>query len=139
LSSGGDPLAATVLRYFDPGTERIVEREVRTEADVLVTVRAARSLRGSRGTPALEVQRADGSSLSVAYEGERATLVWVDALGEPFHSVGSDGGLPLIYDYFGSWSEAPAAHCVPASAATTCLAAFALRGRLGEEFLFEPG
>lgn len=139
LPSGGDHAATTVVCYFDPATEHTVERPVGTADDVLLMVSTARDRRGSRGAPAVEVRRPDGSSLSAAFDGGRAALVWVDSMGEPFHSVGGRDGPSLTFDYFGSWSEAPAENCVPSSSATDCLVGFALHGGLSDDLMFEPG
>lgn len=128
-----------LVSYVDPVTEHIVERQVTSETDALETVAAARNLRGSRGSPAVQATRPDGSSLSVAYDGERATLVWIDSLGEPFHSVGGTEGLAISYDCFGSWTEAPASSCVAAQSATTFFVAFAVTGEIGDDIMFEPG
>lgn len=56
----------------------------------------------------MEFRREDGSSLSLSTDGTRAFLVHVNSLEESFHGVGGLGAESLIFDYFGSWSEAPA-------------------------------
>jgi hypothetical protein len=63
-----------------------------------------------RGYPTWELARDDGSSLALSTDGTRAFLVWTNSLGESFHSAGHDptDGEPMVFDYFGSWSEAPA-------------------------------
>jgi hypothetical protein len=62
---------------------------------------------------ALELTHPDGSALTLATDGTRCALVWVNGLGESFHSTGGPPGPPLVYDYFGSWSEAPPQWAVP--------------------------
>jgi hypothetical protein len=74
--------------------------------------------------------RPDGSSLSLSTDGTNALLVFVNSLEESFHSVGDgDEDAPaMVFDYFGSWSEAPAASLVPLAAALECVQAYAATG-----------
>jgi hypothetical protein len=66
------------------------------------------SLGSGRGHPAVEFIRDDGTTLSIGTDGTRAFLVWKNSLDETFHSIGPDRpGTPLVFDFFGSWSEAP--------------------------------
>jgi hypothetical protein len=125
------------VRYFDARSERPVERPITAEADLRVAVDAAAELRTGRGTSAVEVHRSDGSSLTFAVDGDRAALVWIDALGHSFHSIGGEPGAPLVYDYFGSWSEVPSEYTVDASLALAALVEFASDGRV-DGVAFEP-
>jgi hypothetical protein len=115
----------TTVRYFDATTERTVERTVGTDADVRQALDAAAATRTDRGVPAVEVSRDDGSTLTLATDGERAALIWVDYLGQSFHSSGGEPGAALVYDYFGSWSEVPSECALSAAAASAALIAFA--------------
>lgn len=73
----------------------------------------------------MEFVRDDGSSLSFATDGTRAFLVWTDSLGETFHCVGREPpDQPLVFDYFGSWSEAPAHTLVALQPALDSVRAF---------------
>ena len=85
-------------------------------------MRGTRSARSS-SNPALELTRTVGSVLSLATDGVVAFLVWTDSLGESFQSVGG-GKEALVFDYFGSWSEAPACSLVALSEGLRCLRSF---------------
>jgi hypothetical protein len=61
----------------------------------------------------------------------RAYLVHVNSLGESFHSAGGLGAESLAFDYFGSWSEAPASCLVSLDEAHECAVAFVLSGTAG--------
>jgi len=50
-------------------------------------------------------------------------------LGETFHNVGSSGGPLLIFDYFGSWSEANGDCLVPLNDALDSVAQFLRTGK----------
>src|ERR1700676_6053 len=93
--------------YYDPVQDKPVEIRECSEDDVRSLLDVVLALRSQRGHPTLELVCGDGATLSLSTDGERAYLVWINSLGESFHSVGSDqqdGGI-LIFDYFGSWSE----------------------------------
>ena len=71
--------------------------------------------------------------------GDRAHLVWVDSLGQSFHSVGIGAGSAMVYDYFGSWSEAPGDCLVRLSDALDALEQFASHGSPAtERVMFQP-
>jgi hypothetical protein len=124
--------------YFDPGYETVVTEELARSADLEAVLDKILALRSDRGHPALELQRADGSTLSIGTDGSRACLVWVDSLGASFHSVGGKAGPPLVCDHMGSWSETPGEWTVPLGDAKDCLATFLDRGTpVSERFLFE--
>ena len=96
-------------------------------------------LSGGRGHPAVELARADGSSLSIATDGARCALVWINPLEESFHSVGGTPGPVLIYDYFGSWSEVPAEFTLALGDALECARRFIRTGAPdSDSVLFEP-
>jgi hypothetical protein len=97
--------------WYDPDGDRIVERSVDVAA-VESIVEHVLQLSSGRGYPAVELVREDSSSLSIATDGQRAFLVWINTLGDSHHSTGNVGRLPLAFDHFGSWSEAPAEHLV---------------------------
>mgnify|MGYP000946538903 CR=1 FL=1 len=119
---------ATTVRYFDAVSEHSVERPVVTDDDVMAAVGVAGQIRTGRGTAAVVVERGDGSTLTWASDGERAALIWIDYLGQSFHSTGGVPGPSLIYDYFGSWSEVPSEWALPASKALKALVHFAAGG-----------
>jgi hypothetical protein len=117
-------MAVPTASWFDPGTEQCVQRVVDAPDSVTGVVEDVLGLRSSRGHPAVEFARDEGSSLSVATDGRRALVVWADTLGETFQSVGSSGGPVLIFDYFGSWSEAHIDCLVPLIDALDSVAQF---------------
>jgi hypothetical protein len=93
--------------YFDPDRGETVHAGGIGEKDVAALVSMVTSMSSGRGHPALELVREDGTALSIGTDGQRAHVVWTNALGDSLHSVGGAGGGVLVYDYFGSWSEAP--------------------------------
>ena len=125
--------------YFDPIKEKTIDRAVHPAEDFSALVEAILSLSSQRGHPTLELIRDDGSSLSLSTDGGRAHLVWTDSLGETFHSVGGNDGEPMVFDYFGSWSEASASCLVRLDDAIRCAGNYVLTGAVGtNEVLFEP-
>jgi Immunity protein Imm1 len=107
-----DPVSKAV--WYDPDrqlrTDEALDPQRPAVRDVLAKVI---SLRSGRGHPAVEFLRDDGASLSIATDVTRAFLMWTNSIGETFHSVGPDEPGPLlVFDYFGSWTEAPANHLV---------------------------
>jgi hypothetical protein len=124
--------------YFDPDVDSVVSRSVETAAELDALIETVALTTSGRGCPALEVTRSDGSTLTVGTDGSRACLVWIDGVGDSFHSVGGSNGEPLVYDYMGSWSEAPGGWAVPLAHARTALRAFFERGAPStEDVLFE--
>jgi len=126
-------------RFYDQNRDAEVEHVLSGDWGVAELVAAVTELPTGRGCPAAELARADGSTLSLGTDGEWAVLVWVDSLGASHHSVGKDSRANFIYDYFGSWSEAPG-HCqVPLEHATAAMARFAEHGTaVTDRVLFEP-
>ena len=114
--------------YWDPSIESSVEDEVSgPEIEQLVTALIAR--RSRRGVPALELRRVDGSLITVGTDGHRAVVSWTNPLQESFASVGSnEASEVLVYDYFGSWTEAPGSALVSLDDALGCLRAFVSTG-----------
>jgi hypothetical protein len=127
--------------YFDPVSDNTVEVRDCSEDNVQRLLDVILALRSGRGHPALELTRADGATLSLSTDGKLAYLVWTNSLGESFHSVG-DGdlkGAPLVFDYFGSWSEAPPQYLVRFDDAVQCAKAFFRTGTADtDHVLFEP-
>lgn len=127
--------------YFDPVKDEAIETREFSENDVQDLLDTILALRSMRGHPTLELTRADGASLSLSTDGELAYLVWINSLGESFHSVGNDQreGAPLVFDYFGSWSEAPQQYLVRLEDAVQCAKTFFLTGTADtDRVLFEP-
>jgi hypothetical protein len=126
--------------YYDAVKDEPVVRES-SQDDIENLLRVILALQSQRGHPTLELTRGDGASLSLSTDGERAYLVWTNSLGESFHSVGNDqhGGLQLVFDYFGSWSEAPPRHLVKLEEAVQCVRNFYQHGTADtDRVLFEP-
>jgi hypothetical protein len=109
--------------YFDPVNEASVQGHLDAHSiDELMS--AILELSSERGHPALELVRDDGSTLSVGTNGQLAALVWVNSLGDSFHSRGGSAGDVLVYDYFGSWTEAPGSSQVALPDAVECVREF---------------
>lgn len=127
--------------YYDPVKDKAMEIRESSEDDIQGLLDVILTLRSQRGHPTVELTRRDGASLSLSTDGERAYLVWTDSLGESFHSVGSgqQGGAPLIFDYFGSWSEAPQQYLIALDDAVQCARTFYLAGTADTDRVhFEP-
>jgi hypothetical protein len=115
-------------RHYNPVTDEQVRTVLSAQQDLLAVVEAVLGLSSGRGCPAVEVTHEDdGSSLSLGTDGEWAALVWVDALGASHHSLGQENRETLVYDYFGSWTEAPGDWLVPLEDAVESLSRFAQR------------
>ena len=71
--------------------------------------------------------------MSLATDGERAFLVWISSTGLSSSSRGSGEGPSLVYDYFGSWSEASSDALVPLADAVQSVRQFLHSGVPGTE------
>jgi hypothetical protein len=117
----------------------MVETEVQV-ANLQSLVGLVVSLSSERGHPALEILNDDGSSLVVGTDGHMAVVGWTDSFGQSFHSCGDlrDGPL-LVFDYHGSWTEAPAETQVRWTNALDCAERFVRFGTPDSEaILFVP-
>jgi hypothetical protein len=115
--------------WWDPEVDGPCQMQMDERGSIQDLVTQLLQLRSGRGHPAIEFVRDDGSVLSMATDGSRAFLVWINGLHEPFQSVGSDqDGPTLVFDYFGSWSEAPACDLVPLADALDSVRAFLASG-----------
>lgn len=124
--------------YWSPDTGAPIERRA-SAAQIGELVETILELRSARGHPALELRRDDGSSVALGTDGEWAVVSWVTALGESFASAGDSENRLLVYDYFGSWSEAAGTWLVPLADAVTCLERFLVDGSpVTERVLFIP-
>jgi hypothetical protein len=127
------------VEYWNPVKDSIVTGQVAGEEELVRLFAAVSELRGPRGLPAIQLIRPDGSSLSIATDGPRCCLVWTDSLSASFHSVGGDQGPSMVYDYFGSWSEAFAEWTVTTAVALESARHFVQHGAPDtESVLFEP-
>jgi hypothetical protein len=125
--------------YYDPDKDEVVEAGDCTTDGVALLLSVILGLSSQRGHPTLALQRDDASSLSLSTDGSRVCLVYMNSLGESFHSTGGMGVEPLVFDYFGSWSEAPASCLVSVENALECARAFALSGTADTaRVLFDP-
>jgi len=126
--------------YNDSLKDETAEIVDRTAGDVSSWIAVVLQLSSQRGHPTLELLRDDGSSLALSTDGSRAYLVFINSLGESFHSTGSSSdGESMVFDYFESWSEAPASCLVSLEEAQECAKVFALRGTADTgRVLFEP-
>ena len=116
--------SSALASYFDPDGGSVVSRGVESLDELDALLEATALATSGRGRPSLEVARSDGSTVTLGTDGSRACLVWVDGVGNSFHSVGGSPGEPLVYDYMGSWSEAPGEWTVPLAEARAALHAF---------------
>ena len=114
--------------YFDPDHDETIRADGIGESDVAALVSTVTSLSSGRGHPALELGRDDGTALSIGTDGQRAYLVWTNSVGDSLHSVSGEGGGVLVYDYFGSLSEAPADQLVSLADAIDCGTQFLRHG-----------
>lgn len=126
-------------QYWNPANDSAVTDQLVSEADLLSLLGRVLELNDSRGHPALELVRQDGSSLVIAADGPQCALFWFNTLQESFHSVGGTPGPVLVFDYFGSWSEAPAEFTVATHEALECARRFIRSGAPDSDcVLFEP-
>ena len=118
----------------------LVRLNITRASDVDAAVRAVLAVRTSIGHPTLDVQREDGSSLSLSTDGRRALLVRIDADGTSWSSVGEDPDGPLlVFDYRGSWSEIASANTVALDVAIDALSQFAESGSVTPALVdFQP-
>jgi len=114
--------------YRNPtdGSELVIALE--SDDDVSRLIDDVLSVRTPRGHPTFDLSRDDGSSLSFSTDGERVFLNWTNSLGESLHSLGGDASEPLVFDYFGSWSEAPTQWLIPMESARRCVQEFMAHG-----------
>jgi Immunity protein Imm1 len=126
-------------RYFDPERQAMVETQVQV-ANLRPLVGAILSLSSERGHPALEIFNDDGSSLVIGTDGRGAVVGWMDSLGQSFHSSGDLRDVPpLVFDYHGTWTEAPAETQVRWANALDCAEGFVRLGTPDSEaILFVP-
>lgn len=125
---------------WDEATQSLVRDEVSDDVDLRSLLDGAREmLRGARGgNPSVELVRSGGSTLTLATDGSRCLLVWVDSSGDSMHSVGGGDGLILVFDYAGSWSEAPDEWTVPLTDALVSARRFIDMGSpVTDDVLFE--
>jgi hypothetical protein len=126
-------------RFFEPTDDAATEGWIGPGWQVADLIREVLDRSSARGHPAAELIREDSSSVSLGTDGEWAVLVWVDSLGDSHHSVGDGGGKELIYDYFGSWSEAPSDWQVPLAHAIEAMEQFVHRGTpVTQRVIFQP-
>lgn len=110
--------------YYDPASDLAAETAVADAESALALVQGMGRLASGRGRPTVEFVRDDGASLAVSSDGERAFMVWIDPLGDSHHSVGGAFFGTLVFDYFGSWSEARGDQLVSVDHIAECLAEF---------------
>jgi Immunity protein Imm1 len=119
------------FRYFDPSQQSSVEGDVRTDRDVAELIGLVLRLHGSH-SPAIEFAGHDGSSLMVGISGPRAVLLFTSPEGNTSHSVAASTadliGDGVVFDYFGAYTEMPAAYSVPTDVAVSAAADYVTSG-----------
>ncbi len=124
---------------YDPTNETTVKGVLDVHQDVADLIATVLGISSGRGHPVAELTREDGSSLSLATDGEWAALVWTDSLGSSHATVGAGAPTVLVYDYFGSWTEAPVDCQIPLPDAASSMEQFALSGKPAtEKVVFQP-
>lgn len=125
--------------YWDPNNGQTLTSEIDTVEDVLALCKTVSKWRTARGLPTIELVHANGANLSLSFDGERAYLVWIDPLGDSFQSMGGSFATNLVFDYFGSWSEASAETVVAFADAIATIRAFMESGTpANNTVLFSP-
>jgi hypothetical protein len=125
-------------QYWNPADDSAVTGQLVSEVELRNLLDRILGLSGGRGHPALELVRADGSSLVIATDGSRCVLSWVNPFEESFHSVGCATRPRLVFDYFGSWNEVPAEFTIANCEALECARRFMINGSPdGDSVLFE--
>ncbi len=125
--------------YYDPLLQESVETDVGTGEVFDRVAGMVAQLKTERGTPTIELACNDGSTLAFSSDGERAFLVWTDTLGQSHHSVGGGYADELVFDYFGSWSEAPGEYLVSYADACVAVREFLTSGSpVTHSVLFSP-
>jgi hypothetical protein len=115
---------AVTASYFDPDADALRKHALASARDLDVLTRSVLERSTGRGYPCIELQRRDGSTLSLGTDGTRACLVWTDADHNSSHSISGAEGGALVFDYMGSWSEVPAEWTVQLAAATASMRRF---------------
>jgi hypothetical protein len=115
--------------YYNPIEENVIYVLKCSVGDVPILLRTVLSLSTPRGRPTLEFMRDDESTLSLSTNGRQAFLVWIDSIGNSFHSIGSNNDDSFIFDYFGSYSEALPDSLVALDEAQDCVINFFRTGK----------
>jgi hypothetical protein len=127
--------------YYELARDETVTRSECSPDDIRSLIDVILSLNSPSGHPVLDISRDDGSNMMLATDGERALVVWVDPLHESYHSVGDGKNIDetMIFNTFGTWSEAPGNWLVNLDEAIECIMAFARTGTVGTgRVTFEP-
>lgn len=110
--------------YYDPRADRTVDVEVKSSEDFERLADLVVGLESGCGIPTIDLFRPGGLSLSFSSDHHRAFLVWFDALGDSHHSVGGGFDEDLVFNYMGSWSDAPGEYLVPYADAVDAVRGF---------------
>lgn len=117
------------VEWWDPATARSVAQTLDDPVPVDELVGMTLGIEHGGVHPALTFIRNDGSSLSIASDGSRAFLVWINGLEEAFQSVGvADSGPDFAFSYGGEWSEAKPRDLVPLASGIASVRAFLATG-----------
>lgn len=119
-------MAVTEARSFDPTVDQPVDLGPVDEERLPDLLTWVRHHKAGDGYPAVNFERLDGTALTLATDGIRATLLWwLGDEEEPRNCVGVNPGDDfLVFDYFGSYSEVPSEYTVPLEMALDCTRRF---------------
>ncbi len=119
-----------LARYMPPSSDRVREVELDSEKDLNQLLTESATQLSDRGIPAVELVGTDGSTLVVGQTKVGIVLLWLDAIGSSFHSVGSGAneGVVLL-DYLGSYTEVPAEFVVSLELGRTAAVEYMSSGR----------
>lgn len=111
------------FRYFDPLEQSVVEGELQDGTEVAGLVGRLAELR-AECSPALELAGADGSSLVLGVDRDRAVVLWTGADGTTRHSIGGAPSERAMFDYFGACTQMPGHYAVPLATAVTAAGSY---------------
>ncbi|MGI8680190.1 MAG: Imm1 family immunity protein [Jatrophihabitans sp.] len=111
------------FRYFDPMQQSVVEGQLSAGADVAELVGRIADL-GVDCSPALEIVDADGTSIVLGVDHDRAVVLWTTADGTTRHSIGGAAGERAMFDYFGARTQMPGHYAVPLATAVTAAGSY---------------
>jgi len=111
-------------QYWDPDSDSMQELMLSDLSEFTQVLGEVARFTPLRGRPAILLTNEQGSQLGFASSDEHAFLVWIDSLGESYTSDGDGDHEDLVFDYMGSWSEAPGTSLVSLEAGLESVMSF---------------